>query len=62
MKSALEHFFDIFWSLCAEMIWKICLLLNFEILGLFVNIFSADDNYTFGDSGDLQFPIQMQLS
>ena len=44
------------------MIWKICLLLNFEILELFVNTFSAEDNYTFGDSGDLQFPIQMQLS
>ena len=44
------------------MTWKISLLLNFEILGVFVNILTTDENYPFGDSGDLQFPIQMQLS
>ena len=44
------------------MTWKISCLLNFEILGVFVHTLTADDNYPFGDCGDLQFPIQMQLS
>ena len=42
------------------MTWKLSPLLNFKILGAFVNILTADDNYRFGDSGDLRFPIQMQ--
>ena len=41
---------------------KISPLLNFEILGVFVNTLTADENYRFQDSGDLLFPIQMQLS
>ena len=44
------------------MIWKRYPFLNFEILGLFVNTLTADENYPFGDSGDLQLPIKMQLS
>ena len=44
------------------MTWKISSLWNLEILMVFVNPLTADDNYPFGDSGDLQFPIQMQLS
>ena len=41
---------------------KISPLVNFENLGVFVNTLTAYENYSFGDSGDLQFPIQMQLS
>ena len=41
---------------------KKSLSLNLEILGVFVNTLTAYENYPFGDSGDLQFPIQIQLS
>ena len=44
------------------MISKISPLLNFEMLGVFVNTLTDDENYPFGDSGDLQSCIQMQLS
>ena len=44
-----------------EMIWEISSLLNFEVLGVFVNTLTADENYPFGESGDLQSPIEMQL-
>ena len=33
-----------------------------EILQVFVNTLTGDKNYPSGDSGDLQFPIQMELS
>ena len=44
------------------MLWKISPILNFEILGAFVKTLTADENYPSGDSRDLQFPIEMQLS
>ena len=44
------------------MISKISPLLNFEMLGVFVNTLTDDENYPLGDSADLQFRIQMQLS
>ena len=44
------------------MIGKIPPLLNFEILGVFVNTFTADDKYPVPDSKNFQFAIQMQLS
>ena len=62
VKSVGERFYHIFWWIWGEMTWKISLLLNVEILSVFVNILTTDENYPFGDSGDLQFPIQMQLS
>ena len=37
-------------------------LLNFEILGLFVNTLTADNKYPVLDCENLQFPIQKQLS
>ena len=37
LKSAWQHFYDIFPSLWGEMISKISLLLKFEIIGVFVN-------------------------
>ena len=44
------------------MISKISPLLNFQVLGVFVNSLTADDKYPFRDRENLQFPIQMQLS
>ena len=44
------------------MTWEISPLLNFQMLGVFVNTLTADENYPFGDSGNLKFTIQMQLS
>ena len=44
------------------MTWKICPLLNFEILRVFVNTLTAEDKYPDGDCENLRFPIQMQLS
>ena len=62
VNSAWDICYHIFWSLWGNMIRKISPLLNFEILGAFNNRLTADENNPFGDSGDLQFPIQMQLS
>ena len=45
-----------------EMTSKISPLLNFEILEVFVNTLTDEENYRFGDSGDLHFPSQMQIS
>ena len=41
---------------------KISAFLNFEILGMFLNTLIAYGIYFSEDSGDLQFPIKMQLS
>ena len=45
-----------------EMTSKRSPLLKFEILEVFVNTLTDDENYPFGDSGDLQLPSQMQIS
>ena len=42
VKSAWKHFYYIFSSLWAEMIWKISPLLQSEILRVFVNTLTAD--------------------
>ena len=39
-----------------------CLLLISEILGLFVNTLTAEDNYSVRDKGNLTQPIELQLS
>ena len=44
------------------MILKISVLLKFELLEVFVNIFTADDKYPFRDYGNFNFRIKMQLS
>ena len=38
------------------------LLVLHEILGVFVNKSTSDVKYSFQDCGNLQLPIQMQLS
>ena len=52
-------FFPSFWK---QMILKICPLLEFEILGLFVNTLSSDYKYPFPDWENLPFIIQRQFS
>ena len=61
VKSVSEHFYHIFWSLCVEMICKISTLLNFEILGVFVDTLTPDDKYPVRYCENLLFPIQMEL-
>ena len=60
-KSALEHFYQTFPSLWGEMICKIAPLSKFKIIGVFVNILTADDKYPVPDCENLSFSIQMQL-
>ena len=44
------------------MMWETFSLLKFEILGVFVNTWTADYKYKVPHSENLQLPIQMQLS
>ena len=62
VKSSWEHFYQIFTSLCWEMIRKISPLFKFENIGVFLNTWTADYKYSVPDCENLQFPIQMQLS
>ena len=36
--------------------------MKFEVIGVFVNTFTADDKYPVRDCGNFNFCIQMQLS
>ena len=45
-----------------EMIWKICARYKFNIVGLFVNTWTADYRYPVPDCENLPFPIQIELS
>ena len=62
VKSRWEQFYQIFWSLWREMTWKISPLWIFEILGVFVNTLTTDDDYPVRDCENLLFPIQMEIS
>ena len=62
VKSSWEHFYHIFSSLWGEVIRKISPWLKFEIMGLFVNTWTAHYKYPVPDCENLPFPIQMQLS
>ena len=62
LNSSWEHFYHIFSSLWAEMIWKICPWIKFEIIGLFVNTWTSDYKHPVPDCENLPFPIQIQLS
>ena len=62
VKSSWEHFYQIFTSLCWEMIRKISPLFKFENISVFLNTWTADYKYSVSDCENLQFPIQMQLS
>ena len=62
VKSSWEHFEHIFSSLWGEKIWKISTWLNFHIIGLFANTWTADYKYPFLDCENLPFPIRVQFS
>ena len=62
VKSSWEYFYHIFSSLWGEMTWKISPWLKFEMIGLFVNTWTADYKYPFPESENFPFPIQIQLS
>ena len=57
-----EHFYDVFLSFSVKLIWKISPLVLGEILGVFINTLTADGKYPVQVCGNLQLPIQMQLS
>ena len=50
------------WSLCDQINGKKSLLLNFEILVVFVKTITADDKYSVWDCENMKFPIQMEVS
>ena len=62
VKSLWGHFYHIFSLLWREMIWKISSWLKFEIIGFFVNWWTADYKYPVPDCENLPFPIEIQLS
>ena len=62
VKSSLEQFHQISPSLSGEMIWKKSPWLKFEIIGVFVNTWTAYYKYPIRDCDNFPFPIQMQLS
>ena len=61
-KSPWERFYHVFPSFSEKLIWKMSRQLLREILRVFVNRLTADDNYPDQDCENLQLPIQMQLS
>ena len=62
VKSSWERFYHIFSSLWGEMIRKISRWLKFEMIGLFVNTWTADYKYPVPVCETLPFRIQIQLS
>ena len=62
VKSSWEHFYHIFSSLWAEIIWKTSPCFKFGIIGFFVNRSTPDYKYPVPDCENLPFPIQIQLS
>ena len=61
VKSSWDDFYYIFSSLWGEIIWKISPWLKFEIIGFFVNTWTAHYKYPVPHSENLLFPIQIQL-
>ena len=61
-KSASQHVYHIHRSLPRKVSWKKSLLLTWQILGLLVNTFAADEKYPVLNRDNLTIPIQMQLS
>ena len=62
VKPSWENFYHIFPSLWGIMIWKISPLLKFEMIGVFVNTWTADYKYPVPDCENFSFLIQMKLS
>ena len=62
LKSSWEHFYHISSSLWGKIIWKISPWLKFEIIGLFVNTWTADYKYRVPDCENLPFPNMLNGS
>ena len=62
VKTSWEHFYHIFSSLWGEIIWKTSPWLKFEMIGLFVNTWTAHYKYPVPVCENLPFPFQIQLS
>ena len=62
VKSSWANFYNIFSAMLGEMIWKISPCLKFQIIGLFVNTWTADYKHRVTDRESFPFPMQIQLS
>ena len=62
LKSEWGNFYHVFSLFRGELIWKTSPLVIIQILGVFINTLTADDNYPVPDYKNLQLPIEMQLS
>ena len=62
LKPETHHLYHIYWSLSRRLSWKKYLLVICKVLGMFVNILTADDKCFRLNRDNLRHPIQMQLS
>ena len=62
LKSELHHLYQIYWSLWRELTWKKSILVKRNVLRMFVNMLTVDDNYSLLNRDNLRLPIQMELS
>ena len=62
LKSVGQHFYQIYWSLWSQLSWKKSVIVIWKILGLFVNILTADEKYSLVNRDSLMQHIQTQLS
>ena len=61
-KSPWERLYHVLSWFSGKLIWNMSPLVLGEILGIFVNTLTADGKYPVHGCGNLQLPIQMQLS
>ena len=62
LKSAWQHLYQIHWPLPSKLSWKKSLFFTCQILGLLLNILTANEKYPVLIRHNLTIPIQMQLS
>ena len=62
MKFERKQFCQIVSYLWVKLSWKTSLLVISEVLGVFVDIFTADDKYSFSKRENILQDIRMQLS
>ena len=62
MKSELQHFQHIYWSMWRQFSWEKFLLVIWKMFGLFVNTLTAGHKFSLLNKDRLMKPIQMQLS
>ena len=62
LKSALHHYYWMFPSIWDKLSWKNCFLVRSEILGLFVNILTAEYKVSRRNIKNFQKQLQTQLS